>query len=97
MCYQSISLFVFFFFFQAEDGIRDYKVTGVQTCALPISWGRYSVPLDFLCVICRAQAREPPAMLHIWAAVGLVKKLRYDGAFEGGSRCGEPASRPRWK
>src|SRR2546426_4737583 len=28
---------VVFFFFQAEDGIRDYKVTGVQTCALPIS------------------------------------------------------------
>src|SRR5688500_10928510 len=28
---------VCFFFFQAEDGIRDYKVTGVQTCALPIS------------------------------------------------------------
>src|SRR3989454_8665141 len=28
---------LFFFFFQAEDGIRDYKVTGVQTCALPIS------------------------------------------------------------
>src|SRR6266436_1502817 len=28
--------FVFFFFFQAEDGIRDVAVTGVQTCALPI-------------------------------------------------------------
>src|SRR5260370_21604880 len=27
----------FFFFFQAEDGIRDSSVTGVQTCALPIS------------------------------------------------------------
>src|SRR6266446_7393439 len=27
---------ILFFFFQAEDGIRDYKVTGVQTCALPI-------------------------------------------------------------
>src|SRR2546429_4247828 len=27
-----------FFFFQAEDGIRDVAVTGVQTCALPISW-----------------------------------------------------------
>src|SRR2546422_8632963 len=26
----------FFFFFQAEDGIRDVAVTGVQTCALPI-------------------------------------------------------------
>src|SRR2546429_2821579 len=30
-------LSVFFFFFQAEDGIRDVAVTGVQTCALPIS------------------------------------------------------------
>src|SRR2546430_10376538 len=28
--------FVLFFFFQAEDGIRDLTVTGVQTCALPI-------------------------------------------------------------
>src|SRR5205085_8877911 len=27
---------IFFFFFQAEDGIRDLTVTGVQTCALPI-------------------------------------------------------------
>src|SRR5438876_4476677 len=27
---------LFFFFFQAEDGIRDGRVTGVQTCALPI-------------------------------------------------------------
>src|SRR5437879_8938512 len=34
--------FCFFFFFQAEDGIRDTSVTGVQTCALPISspWRR---------------------------------------------------------
>src|SRR5690606_8203670 len=30
------SLIVLFFFFQAEDGIRDFHVTGVQTCALPI-------------------------------------------------------------
>src|SRR6266511_2815486 len=27
---------MYFFFFQAEDGIRDFHVTGVQTCALPI-------------------------------------------------------------
>src|SRR6185295_11643492 len=33
----------FFFFFQAEDGIRDIGVTGVQTCALPIS-GRAATP-----------------------------------------------------
>src|SRR2546426_12065404 len=42
MCREYISYYImskyvlFFFFFQAEDGIRDYKVTGVQTCALPI-------------------------------------------------------------
>src|SRR2546430_6527165 len=36
---QSTVLRLFFFFFQAEDGIRDLTVTGVQTCALPI-WPR---------------------------------------------------------
>src|SRR5260370_29197653 len=30
-------MFTYFFFFQEEDGIRDSSVTGVQTCALPIS------------------------------------------------------------
>src|SRR5437667_1720379 len=35
VCLPSFRL-VFFFFFQAEDGIRDRDVTGVQTCALPI-------------------------------------------------------------
>src|SRR6266540_4712727 len=46
MCFiifEPLSLSSFFFFFQAEDGIRDRDVTGVQTCALPISptwpWG----------------------------------------------------------
>src|SRR3989454_8499496 len=42
----------FFFFFQAEDGIRDYKVTGVQTCALPI-WG-YHLPRS------RNRSSSPP-------------------------------------
>src|SRR5206468_5754198 len=38
-CYMSATPYLsfFFFFFQAEDGIRDLIVTGVQTCALPIS------------------------------------------------------------
>src|SRR2546430_12903831 len=38
---------VWFFFFQAEDGIRDLTVTGVQTCALPIceSVARYTGPI----------------------------------------------------
>src|SRR2546427_4698790 len=41
-------VFFCFFFFQAEDGIRDLTVTGVQTCALPISgfpdWPSVSSP-----------------------------------------------------
>src|SRR5256885_8794257 len=37
--------FDLFFFFQAEDGIRDYKVTGVQTCALPIFVSLARLPL----------------------------------------------------
>src|SRR6266446_9216589 len=41
-----------FFFFQAEDGIRDYKVTGVQTCALPI--------FHHITGLCRATAPSQP-------------------------------------
>src|SRR5258707_7187867 len=38
---RGLSLSSIFFFFQAEDGIRDIGVTGVQTCALPISGAAY--------------------------------------------------------
>src|SRR5256886_11167288 len=41
------AIFIYIFFFQAEDGIRDLTVTGVQTCALPI-WGGGRVRLDRL-------------------------------------------------
>src|SRR5260370_14701871 len=65
----------FFFFFQAEDGIRDSSVTGVQTCALPISGpapslvrsGCFSTssvmsgPLDLLPGRCRW-----PAKMFFW-------------------------------
>src|SRR5260221_4284372 len=37
MAFYAIGLLLYCFFFQAEDGIRDHCVTGVQTCALPIS------------------------------------------------------------
>src|SRR3989442_5634100 len=43
------------FFFQAEDGIRDADVTGVQTCALPISPARRSFP----CVPAKIAALAP--------------------------------------
>src|SRR5690625_3535535 len=38
---------MFYFFFQAEDGIRDGHVTGVQTCALPISFHTVSFTVSY--------------------------------------------------
>src|SRR2546425_4127789 len=50
----------FFFFFQAEDGIRDKLVTGVQTCALPISYT--SRPLRSSSAVAR---RAPGSAGHV--------------------------------
>src|SRR5256886_8407895 len=47
-----------FFFFQAEDGIRDLTVTGVQTCALPIS---ATEPFPWFCDL------EPQLAARVWA------------------------------
>src|SRR5690606_40014071 len=56
------------FFFQAEDGIRDFHVTGVQTCALPISAhlaGQFGLDLAHL----RLDQRMPGLPHHRTAAV----------------------------
>src|SRR5256886_13572522 len=52
-----------FFFFQAEDGIRDLTVTGVQTCALPIYVGLRSAP----CSHASANFNAPPASSESYA------------------------------
>src|SRR5690625_7926467 len=56
---------VFHFLFQAEDGIRDGHVTGVQTCALPICrWlGTLGTSVRESVDIIRAQGAEPAAVL----------------------------------
>src|SRR5256885_8849112 len=63
------------FFFQAEDGIRDYKVTGVQTCALPI------LPPDFSVV--RASGPEAPQVFARASGKpltqGISSLFTYDG------------------
>src|SRR2546429_2303511 len=51
---------MYFFFFQAEDGIRDVAVTGVQTCALPISF-IWAAPLA---VISSGNLPRPPETVH---------------------------------
>src|SRR5262249_56834147 len=70
------------FFFQAEDGIRDWSVTGVQTCALPISHGR---PAG-----CRAESR-------LRVTPGRAPRRRHSpaGARPQGSRPGLLPPNPR--
>src|SRR5437588_11827423 len=63
--------FLFFFFFQAEDGIRDHCVTGVQTCALPI---------------CFAAAAKPPHLAAICVWEGWNDAYR-ESARHGGIIC----------
>src|SRR5690348_18336202 len=67
---------MFFFFFQAEDGIRDGRVTGVQTCALPISsWSpkdHQNFPAEF---------REVVRTLLMIAARDRSGKPRYAQSF----------------
>src|SRR5256885_16442888 len=72
----------FFFFFQAEDGIRDYKVTGVQTCALPI------------CCVSRNQAErsEGPSKLPVCQR---LRRGGWGGASPPGGRVGLWSDSPR--
>src|SRR5256885_9499191 len=48
-----------FFFFQAEDGIRDYKVTGVQTCALPILGLSHALNIAFFTALADSGEAAP--------------------------------------
>src|SRR5256885_12783699 len=66
---RAFCLFYFFFFFQAEDGIRDYKVTGVQTCALPISEAQ-SLPVDGYALL----RLGPEAIVGFYLLVRFLRK-----------------------
>src|SRR2546430_11350507 len=66
---------MFFFFFQAEDGIRDLTVTGVQTCALPI-YARYANVV--------ARGRNVLTRLYLGANEILQMAGRVHGRVEGG-------------
>src|SRR5699024_12200673 len=59
-----------FFFFQAEDGIRDRNVTGVQTCALPISanWESYASAISAL--LSTSRSPRSPATWHCCVKAG---------------------------
>src|SRR2546430_9167358 len=80
----SVYISFFFFFFQAEDGIRDLTVNGVQTCALPISRRlRARRP--------RWAAPAPPGRPRPRAAPGRGRRAG-GGPSAGPARCSPPAA-----
>ena len=68
-----------FFFFQAEDGIRDDLVTGVQTCALPISIPVYDAATTWADPVTRVQ--DAP-MLDIMAIDNLPSLLPRESSLD---------------
>src|SRR5256885_11745343 len=82
------------FFFQAEDGIRGYKVTGVQTCALPIWVEIHANVIDTL--VRGDRIRPVPREVSLvgmaiaaLGAAGLAARLRVARAFVAVARSGE--------
>src|SRR5256885_12099253 len=66
-------------FFQAEDGIRDYKVTGVQTCALPIfPLGTHTITLGFTRNRCRSMIvfRKKRSIFSVTSKSAITPSLR---------------------
>src|SRR2546429_2583886 len=83
-----MSIMMFFFFFQAEDGIRDVAVTGVQTCALPILTnvaGAYSNAQPVWRHVSKA-----PAELTLWLAQTTASGMG------NGRGAGREKGRTRW-
>src|SRR4029077_20763391 len=85
---------VYFFFFQAEDGIQDSSVTGVQTCALPIRSEEHTSELQsHLNLVCRLllalpirseeHTSELQSHLNIVFRLLLVKKSTFDPHLRG--------------
>src|SRR2546425_2723462 len=80
------------FFFQAEDGIRDKLVTGVQTCALPIYSRRHH---DHRHASCR-RVRLPAEFVGAVAPAPLRLELRRAETIRSGHPCESSPRRARW-
>src|SRR5215471_9045899 len=92
--------FYFFFFFQAEDGIRDLYVTGVQTCALPISTGDVIVFCDAHMKLPAAWHRalmEPLASRSVGATAPGIYSITQPRRRGFGLYLAGPELRVRWK
>src|SRR5207253_7261252 len=86
---------LFFFFFQAEDGIRDGHVTGVQTCALPIL-NRADHPALPLVGAGETPLQEKPFTLVIQIDAWNIRERDYWKQTEAKRKRGEDFSRWHW-
>src|SRR5207245_11735082 len=68
-----------FFFFQAEDGIRDATVTGVQTCALPISPARFQGYFEHMELELMTKAGLTPMQALVSATGDAAKFMKLSG------------------
>src|SRR5690349_23957027 len=82
----SMLIQLFIFFFQAEDGIRDLYVTGVQTCALPIYLG---VKID------KATAKKSGVVVEYADKDGAAQKLECDRLVVSVGQIGRASCRER--
>src|SRR5689334_24526004 len=94
MCYiyDLVVFFFFFFFFQAEDGIRDGTVTGVQTCALPISSSEHQSGTERIAeVIAKQEFKKFNLVLNVQGDEPLVAAAARSEERRVGKEC-----RSRW-
>src|SRR6266702_4481391 len=88
---------MFFFFFQAEDGIRDGHVTGVQTCALPI----FDEARLFAEDVLATEGSAPDVRCHALELIGRSHRLRdlsaARAAFESALVTAEAVGLPLWR
>src|SRR5690349_2149353 len=83
-----VVLLLVVFFFQAEDGIRDLYVTGVQTCALPICWCELLPPF--------VRAVRSVCWMPMEPASNIVHALKYEGWSAVARELAERMSRLSW-
>src|SRR2546422_6755322 len=84
-----------FFFFQAEDGIRDVAVTGVQTCALPISTVTATARADDIMAPSRDDRCQPKEQVPFRAVGGRWGRVLARRVWDRTQRCGARASADR--
>src|SRR3989440_2642964 len=94
-------LTVLFFFFQAEDGIRDLIVTGVQTCALPIFLQAFAFPRKrprlrtSSLTVERGRSDFAPQLPHPVRRCARLRRLRFASSRSEERRVGKEC-RSRW-